>query len=61
VIGEVVTERLGFDPARFYVNEYVRLKYAYSCERSNVLTAGKPIQPIEKGNAEPELVAFWRH
>jgi transposase len=58
MIGEVVTERLGFDPARFYVNEYVQLKYACSCERSGVLTAEKPIQPIEKGNAEPELVAF---
>ena len=23
-----------------------------------MLTAEKPIQPIEKGNAEPELVAF---
>jgi len=25
VIGEVVTERLGFDPALFYVNQYVQL------------------------------------
>ena len=58
VIGEVVTERLGFDPARFYVNQYVQLKYACACEQSGVLTAEKPIQPIEKGNAEPELVAF---
>jgi transposase len=58
VIGEVVTERLGFDPARFYVNHYVQLKYACPCEQSGVKTAEKPIQPIEKGNAEPELVAF---
>ena len=57
-IGEVVTERLGFDPARFYVNQYVQLKYACPCEQSGVVTAEKPIQPIEKGNAEPELVAF---
>lgn len=57
-IGEVVTERLGFDPARFYVNQYVQLKYACACEQSGVATAEKPIQPIEKGNAEPELVAF---
>jgi len=58
VIGEVVTERLGFDPARFYVNQYVQLKYACSCEQSGVVTAEKPIQPIEKGNAEPELAAL---
>jgi len=58
VIGEVVTERLSFDPARFYVNQYVQLKYACPCEQSGVVTAEKPIQPIEKGNAEPELVAF---
>jgi transposase len=58
VIGEVVTERLGFDPARFYVNQYVQLKYACPCEQSGVMTAEKPIQPIEKSNAEPELVAF---
>jgi transposase len=58
VIGEVVTERLGFEPTRFYVNEYVQLKYGCCCEQSGVVTAEKPIQPIEKGNAEPELVAY---
>lgn len=57
-IGEVVTERLGIDPPRFYVNQYVQLKYACACEQSGVVTAEKPIQPIERGNAEPELVAF---
>ncbi|MBM3890862.1 MAG: transposase, partial [Verrucomicrobia bacterium] len=58
VIGEVVTQRLGIDPPKFYVNQYVQLKYACSCEQSGVVTAEKPIQPIERGNAEPELVAF---
>ena len=58
VIGEVVTERLGFEPTRFYVNQYVQLKYGCPCERSGVVVAEKPIQPIEKGNAEPELVAY---
>jgi len=58
VIGEVVTERLSFDPAQFYVNQYVQLKYGCECEQSGVVTAEKPIQPIEKGNAEPELVAY---
>jgi transposase len=58
VIGEVVTERLGFEPTRFYVNQYVQLKYGCCCERSGIVTAEKPIQPIERGNAEPELVAY---
>ena len=58
VIGEVVTKRLGFEPTRFYVNEYVQLKYGCQCEQSGVVLAEKPIQPIEKGNAEPELVAY---
>jgi transposase len=57
-IGRVVTERLGFDPARFYVNQYVQLKYACPCERSGVITAEKPISPIERGGAEPDLLAF---
>lgn len=58
VIGEVVTERMGFEPTRFYVNPYVQLKYGCDCEQSGVVTAEKPIQSIEKGNAEPELVAY---
>jgi transposase len=57
-IGRVVTERLGFDPARFYVNQYVQLKYACPCEQSGVVTAEKPVSPIERGNAEPDLLAF---
>ncbi len=57
-IGRVVTERLGFDPARFYVNQYIQLKYACPCERSGVATAEKPVSPIERGNAEPDLLAF---
>ena len=57
-IGREITERLGFDPARFYVNRYVQLKYACSCEQSGVVTAEKPISPIERGNAEPDLLAF---
>jgi transposase len=58
MIGEVVTERMGFEPTRFYINQYVQRKYACPCEQSGVVTAEKPIQPIEKGNAEPELVAY---
>lgn len=34
------------------------MKYGCCCERSEIVTAEKPIQPIERGNAEPELVAY---
>jgi transposase len=57
-IGEVTTERLSCRPLDLFVNQYVQLKYACTCEQSGVVTAEKPIQPIEKGNAEPELVAL---
>lgn len=57
-IGEVVTERAGLVPPQFYVKQYVQLKYACDCEKSGVVTAEKPIMPIEKGNAEPDLLAF---
>ncbi len=58
MIGEVVTERAGIEPPKFYVKQYVQLKYGCGCEKSGVLTAEKPILPIEKGNAEPDLLAF---
>ncbi len=58
VIGEVITERAGIDPPKFYVKQYVQLKYGCECEQSGVVTAEKPIMPIEKGNAEPDLLAF---
>jgi transposase len=58
VIGEVVTERAGIVPPQFYVKQYVQLKYGCPCERSGVVTAEKPLLPIEKGNAEPDLLAF---
>jgi transposase len=57
-IGRIITERLGCVPMTFYVNQYVQLKYACNCEESGVVTAEKPIHPIEKGNAEPDLMAF---
>lgn len=58
VIGEVITERAGLDPPKPYVMQYVQLKYACHCEQSGVITAEKPIMPIEKGSAEPDLLAF---
>jgi len=55
-IGEEVSERLEFIPASLYVLEEVCPKYA--CEKGcTVVTAQKPMQPIEKGLPGPGLLA----
>ena len=53
-IGEEVSERLEYVPASLYVIQDVCQKYA--CEKGcTVVTAQKPMQPIEKG-----LPRLWR-
>jgi len=55
-IGEEVSERLEYIPASLYVIEEVCQKYA--CEKGcTVVTAQKPMQPIEKGLPGPGLLA----
>jgi transposase len=55
-IGEDISERLEYVPASFMVIEEVSSKYA--CQRGcTVVTAGKPMQPIEKGLPGPGLLA----
>jgi transposase len=55
-IGEEVSERLEFIPASFHVIQDVCHKYA--CEKGcTVVTAQKPMQPIEKGLPGPGLLA----
>ena len=55
-IGEEVSERLEYVPASLFVVQEVCLKYA--CENGcTVVTAQKPMQPIEKGLAGPGLLA----
>jgi len=55
-IGEEVSERLEFVPAQLYVIEDVRRKYA--CPKGcGIVTASKPMQPIEKGLPGPGLLA----
>lgn len=54
--GEETSERLEYVPASLYVIEEVSKKYA--CPNGcTVLTAGKPLQPIEKGLPGPGLLA----
>jgi transposase len=55
-IGEELSERLEYVPASLYVIQDACQKYA--CEGGcTVITAGKPMQPIEKGLAGPGLLA----
>ena len=55
-IGEEVSERLEYVPASLYVIEEACQKYACS-NGCTVLTAQKPMQPIEKGLPGPGLLA----
>jgi transposase len=58
-IGEEVTEELEFKPAVFFVNQYVRPKYACpNCPDEGVTTAQMPSRPIDKGIAGPGLLAY---
>lgn len=63
-IGEEVTEKLDYEPAKVFVIEEVRLKYGCGdCEQSaaeagpQIVTADKPLSAIEKGLAAPGLLA----
>jgi transposase len=56
-IGEVVTEQLEIIPAKIYVRQLVRFKYAGCITGEKVITAPMPNQPIDKGFAGPGLLA----
>ena len=52
------TEELAFQPAKFWVREYVRFSYACPrCEEGGVVTAPAPLRPIPKGLFGPEVLA----
>jgi transposase len=64
VIGQEVSEQLDYEPATLTVIEHVRLKYGCrSCEQQaaedgpQIVTAEKPLTPVEKGLAAPGLLA----
>jgi transposase len=54
-IGQEVTEELEYKPAEFYVNVYIRPKYALP-EDEGVVIGSLPSRIIEKGIAGPGLV-----
>lgn len=56
-IGEVITEQLEIIPAKIYVIQHVRIKYAGCIHQDKVITATMPNQPIDKGLAGPGLLA----
>lgn len=56
-IGEVITEQLEIVPAKIYVKQHVRFKYAGCLHQNQVITAPMPNQPIDKGFAGPGLLA----
>ena len=56
-MGEVISEQLDFIPAKLYVKQHVRYKYACRCCQSMVVTAEMAEQPIAKGMAGSGLLA----
>ena len=65
VIGQQISEQLDYVPAKLTVIEHVRLKYACrACEAQasesgpQIITAEKPLSPIEKGLAAPGLLSY---
>jgi transposase len=51
------SEQLDFEPASLYVIEHVRCTYACAHCEGQLVTAGKPAQPIPKGLPGPGLLA----
>jgi transposase len=65
IIGKQTHEQLDFIPAKVKVIEHIRLTYGCpQCEKlvspdgPQIVTADKPLQPIEKGLAAPGLLSY---
>jgi transposase len=56
-IGEEHSEQLDYRPASLFVIDHVRCTYACPACEGQVVTAGKPAQPIDKGLPGPGLLA----
>lgn len=55
-IGKEITEELEFEPGKFYVNQYIRPKYAMP-QGEGIRIGELPSRPIEKGIPGPGLLA----
>jgi transposase len=59
LIGEDVSEELEYKPAVFYVNKFIRPKYACpKCPDNGITTRAMPERPIDKGIAGPGLLSY---
>ncbi|HEX9782893.1 MAG TPA: IS66 family transposase [Opitutaceae bacterium] len=65
IIGKETSEQLDYVPAKVKVIEHIRLKYGCpTCEASaseagpQIVTADKPLSPIDKGLAAPGLLSY---
>src|SRR3954451_9357698 len=56
-IGSERSEQLDYEPATLFVIEHVRCTYACPHCEGQVVTAGKPAQPIQRGLPGPGLLA----
>jgi len=56
-IGEEISEQLEYEPGSLYVIEHVRPTYACKNCEAHLITADKPLQPIDKGLPGPGLLA----
>ena len=58
-IGDDITEELEYKPAVFFVNQYVRPKYACpNCPEKGIATAQLPPRPIDKAIAGTGLLSY---
>lgn len=61
-IGEDVTEQLAVEPPKFYVNRYIRAKYASPDRRKGakvgIRTAGLPDGPLDRRKADVSTLAY---
>lgn len=57
IFGADVTEELEMIPAKFFVNRYVRHKYACPCCQGSVSQGPLPPRPIDKGIPGPGVLA----
>ena len=57
-IGEEVTEQIGVIPARQFVIQHVKVKYACACKQCGVKTALMPLQPLPGSQASPSILAY---
>lgn len=55
-IGKEITEELEYTPGKFFVNQYIRPKYAKP-QGQGIIIAELPTRPIDKGIAGPGLLA----